>query len=184
MDAVGEGRRSQAFLVSAAFCTGLVLSIVALGIAASYLGRLLAGWRVGFALATAIVSVLAGVAALFAPYLRRRIPAPSFHQRGGVGGAFVYGLAFTVATITTGAGPLLLLLTVTASIGRPAYGALLSLAYGLGRGMPFLLLGILAGTAGAWLARVEHLRRWAEIASGMALIGMAAYFFDMAWKLS
>ncbi len=184
MDAVGEGRRMHGIVVSAAFFIGVVLSILGLGIAASYWGRLLAGWSAGFAVTTAIVSLVVGVAALFGPQLRRRIPAPTIHQRSGVGGAFLYGLAFTLATVTTGAGALLLVLTITAAIGRPAYGAALSLAYGIGRGAPFLLLGIFAGTVGSWLARVEYLRRKAEIVSGIALIAMAGYFFHLAGQLA
>lgn len=161
-----------------------MLSTLALGIAASYLGRLLAGWSAAFAVATAVVSFVVGVAALFGPYLRRRIPAPAIHQRGGVSGAFIYGLAYSLATVTTGAGPLLLLLTVSAAIGRPAYGAVLSLAYGIGRGMPFLLLGIFAGVVGRWLSRVESWRRSAEIVSGLALIVIGGYFGWLATALA
>ncbi len=170
--------------MSAAFFAGVVLSILGLGIAASYLGRLLSAWSAAFAVGTAIVSFVIGVAALFGPYLRRRIPAPAIHQRGGVGGAFLYGLGYSLATVTTGVGPLLLLLTVTATIGRPAWGAALSLGYGIGRGMPFLLLGIFAGAIGTWLSRAERWRRGAEIVSGLALIVIGGYFGWLAVALA
>ncbi len=81
-------------------------------------------------------------------------------------GAFVYGALYSVATITSSAGPLFLVLTVAAAVGRPAYGAGLSLAYGVDRGLPFLALGLLAGRLGAWLERVERVRRPAEVLSG------------------
>ena len=61
-------------VVSASFFAGIVLSILALGLAASYLGRLLAEWSVVFALTTAAISLLAGAAALLAPQLRRGFP--------------------------------------------------------------------------------------------------------------
>ena len=163
---------------------GVVLSVLALGTAASYLGRLLAGWSVAFAVSTAMVSLIAGIAALIGPHLRRRIPGPDIHQRAGVGGAFLYGLAYTLATVTTGAGPLLLILTIAAAIGRPAYGAALSLAYGIGRGLPFLLLGISAGALGSWLSRLERWRRAAEIVSGVALVLTGGYFAWLAYRLS
>lgn len=166
------------------FFIGVVLGIVGLGIAASYAGRLLADWSVGFAVVTALVSLTAGVAAIAAPKLRRHIPAPSIEKRGGLSGAFVYGLAYTLATVTTGAGPLLLLLTITAAIGRPAYGGLLSFAYGIGRGLPFLILGIFASSVGSWLARVEHLRRAAELISGVALVAIGGYFAWLAFALA
>lgn len=161
-----------------------MVSIVALGIAAAFAGRLLADWSVAFAVATAVFSLGAGVAAICAPRIRRRIPAPDVTKRGGASGAFAYGLAYTLATVTTGAGPLFLLLTVTAAIGRPAYGALLSVAYGIGRGLPFLLLGVFAGAVGSWLARVERLRRGAELVSGVALMVIGGYFAWLAYTIT
>ena len=98
-------------------------------------------------------------------------------------GAFLYGLCYSVATVTTSAGPLLLLLTIAAAIGRPAYGALLSLSYAIGRGVPFLLLGLFAGTLGAWIARVNRARRIAEVLSGIALVMLSVYFAQLAQTL-
>lgn len=131
-----------------------------------------------------MLSMVAGIAALVGPHLRRRIPGPDVHQRAGVGGAFLYGLVYTLATMTTGAGPLLLLLTIAAAIGRPAFGAALSLAYGIGRGLPFLLLGMSAGAVGSWLSRVERWRRAAEIASGIALLLIGGYFAWLSYRLA
>ena len=178
-----ERRRVHGVVLSLSFFVGVVLSIVALGIAASYIGRLLADWSVEFAIATAVVSFCAGLAAVFAPLIRQRFRSPDIAKRGGLTGAFLYGLAYTLATVTTGAGPLFLLLTITAAIGRPAYGGLLSLAYGIGRGLPFLLLGMFAGAVGTWLARVERLRRGAELVSGIALVVIGGYFAWLAHAL-
>jgi len=170
-------------MLSFAFFVGIVLSLLALGTAAAYLGRVLAQWSAAFALGAAIFSLVAGLAAIFGPALRRRIPDPEITKRGSVAGAFVYGLFYTVATITTAAGPLFLLLTIAAAVGRPAYGALLSLSYAVGRGAPFLLLGLFAGTVGAWLARMDRSRRIAEVASGVALLSLAVYFGRLAHTL-
>lgn len=170
--------------LSLAFFIGVVLSITALGIVASSIGRLIAEWSVTFAILTAVLSCSAGAAAIFGPAIRRRVAAPAIAKRAGVPGAFLYGLAYTFATVTTGAGPLLLLLTVAAAIGRPLYGAALSLAYGIGRGAPFLVLGIFAGAVSAWLARVERMRRGAEVISGVALLVIGGYFGWLAYALS
>ena len=75
-----DGRRAHATLISSAFFFGVVLSLLALGTAASYLGRLLAGWSVAFAVGAATVSIVAGTAALLGPHLRRRIPAPAIQR--------------------------------------------------------------------------------------------------------
>lgn len=185
MEAAAEDRRRRvAVLVSLAFFVGVVLSIVAIGVSASMVGRLFAAWNFAFAAATALVSLAAGATALAGPTIRKKVTKPNVPNRGGVAGAFLYGLLYTVATVTTGAGPLLLLLTVTAAIGRPAYGAALSLAYGVGRGLPFLLAGLFAGAAGVWLGRLDRFRRAAEVASGLALLGIGGYFAWLAYVLA
>lgn len=161
----------------------MVLSLLALGVAASFAGRLFSRWNAWFAVGAALFSLVAGLAALFGPVLRRRVPDPEVAKRGGIAGAFLYGLLYSVATVTTSAGPLLLLLTIAAAVGRPAYGAALSLSYAVGRGVPFLLLGLFAGTVGAWLARMGRARRAAEVVSGLALILLAVYFARLAQTL-
>jgi cytochrome c-type biogenesis protein len=83
---------------------------------------------------------------------------------------------FSVATITTSAGPLILLLTIAAAMGRPAYGAALSIAYSVGRGLPFLALGLFAGRLSSWIERIEPARRVIEVISGIALLGLSIYF--------
>jgi cytochrome c-type biogenesis protein len=170
-------------LVSLAFFLGLVVSLLTIGVAASYLGRLLAGWSWAFAIGVSLFSLAAGLAAIFGPTIRRYVPDPEVSKRGGIAGAFIYGLLFSIATVTTSAGPLLLLLTVAAAIGRPAYGAALSLSYAIGRGVPFLLLGLFAGTVGAWLGRLGRARRIAEIVSGIGLIILGVYFARFAQRL-
>lgn len=177
-------RRAYGPQLAFSFFGGIVLGILGLGIAAAQLGRLLAGWSVGFALLASAVSLAGGLAALLAPHLRRRFAGPRLEKRGGLSGAFLYGLTYTLATVTTGAGPLLLLLTVVAAIGRPLYGGVLALAYGVGRGLPFLVLGLFAGAGGAWLGRIERLRRPAEIVSGLALVAIAGYFGWLASVLT
>ena len=153
------------------------------GAAAAAIGRLLTRWDAAFSLGAAAVALVAGVATLLGPTLRRRVPDPAVRRRGGVIGALIYGVTYSVATITTSAGPLVLLLTVAAAMGRPLYGALLSLAYGVGRGLPFLALGLFARSIGAWLERVERARRPVEILSGVALVGLSIYFVRLSVSL-
>jgi cytochrome c-type biogenesis protein len=183
-NANGEKHRHSAKLLAVSFFIGVTTGLLVLGTAAAYFGRLLVRWSVGFAIATAVISILAGLVALFGPFVRRRVPNPEIKKRGGIGGAFMYGLLFTIATITTSAGPLMLLLTIAAAVGKPVYGAGLSLAYGIGRGLPFLLVGLFAGRVAGWLARLERGRRVAEVISGIALIAVGAYFLRLATQIA
>lgn len=170
----------QGVALSVAFFIGLALTLTVLGTVAAIVGRLLTRWQSAFAIGAAALTFAAGLATLFGPALRRRVPDPAVHQREGVLGAFTYGVLYSVATITTSAGPLILLLTVATAVGHPVYGAALSLAYGIGRGLPFLALGVFAGRVGAWLGRVDRARRIVEVVSGLALLGLAAYFARLA----
>lgn len=55
------------------------------------------------------------------------------------------------------------------------YGLLLALAFGVGRGLPFLLVGLFAGL----LMRFAALSRWRrplQIVSGCALLTVAVYY--------
>lgn len=170
-------------LLSFSFFLGIVLSLLALGVAASFAGRLFSRWNAVFAVGVAVFTFAAGLAAILGPTVRRYVPDPEISKRGGMVGAFLYGLLYSVATVTTSAGPLLLLLTIAAAIGRPAYGAALSLSYAIGRGLPFLLLGFFAGTVGSWLARLGRARRVAEVVSGVALLFLSIYFIRLAQML-
>ncbi len=128
----------------------------------------------------AALTFTAGLASLFAPVLRRRVPNPEVRQRRGLAGALAYGVLYSVATITTSAGPLVLLLTVATALGRPLFGAAISVAYGVGRGIPFLVLGLLAGRFSSWIVRLERGRRAMEVVSGLALLVLGLYFLRFA----
>ena len=181
VESVGERlRRRYGAALSISFFVGLMLGLVVLGVLAALLGRVLAQWDAAFAAGAAVIALLAGLAALYGPALRRRIPDPSVRRRGGIAGSFLYGTVYSVATITSSAGPLLLLLTISAAVGRPLYGAAIALAFAVGRGLPFLLLGLFAGRVGAFVARVERYRRPTEAVSGVVLIGLSGYFVWLA----
>jgi cytochrome c-type biogenesis protein len=89
-----------------------------------------------------------------------------------VWGAFGYGFIFSLGT---SAAPLLLVLTVAAAHRMPAYGLLLSVAFGIGRGLPFLVIGLFAGA----MARFVHMQRWRsaiQALSGIALVFVSGYY--------
>lgn len=175
-------------LLSLVFFMGLVLSLTAVGIAAARAGQVFTQSAPAFSVIAGVLLGVMGSATLAGPWVRRRLPDPVVRQRGGLVGAFGYGIAYSVATITSSAGPLMLLLTVAAALGRPWYGAALSFAFAVGRGLPFLALGYGAEVGGTrlqpWLARLDRGRRSFELASGVALLALAGYFLWLATVLS
>jgi cytochrome c-type biogenesis protein len=67
------------------------------------------------------------------------------------------------------------LLTFVAAQRSSENGFVLALAFGLGRGLPFLVVGLFAGTV-MRLARFTLWRRAIEVVSGCALLFVAFYY--------
>lgn len=165
-----EGRR-QGLKVAAAFFAGIVLNLTLLGALTGRLGALATeSFGRASALAMAVFSLLAAVVAFWEP--RLKVSQLEALRRPGLAGALGYGFVFSLGTSVA---PLLLLLTVSTAHGRPADGFLLSFTFGLGRVLPFLFVGLMAGAA----TSVAHLARWRgaiQIGSGCVLLAISAYY--------
>lgn len=104
-----ESRR-RGFLIAAAFFAGIVVNLTVLGLVAARLGTVLTeSFGRYWALAMAILSLLAAVIAFYGPRLRAG-QLSSLRKPGAIG-AFGYGFIFSLGT---SAAPLLILLTVAA----------------------------------------------------------------------
>ena len=165
-----DGHR-QGLKVASAFFAGIVLNLTLLGAVTGRLGALATeSFGRAWALAMAVVSLFAAAAAFRAPRLRvRQLEAL---RRPGLAGAFGYGFVFSLGTSVA---PLLLLLTVSTANGLPGYGLLLALAFGAGRGLPFLLAGLIASL----ITEFAGLARWRgpiEVLSGCVLLAISAYY--------
>lgn len=163
-------RRSGVY-IAAAFFMGIVLNLTFLGILAAQMGGVLTeSFGRYWALVMAVISLMAAAVAFWGPRLNEESLAAL--RKPGIVGAFGYGFIFSLGT---SAAPLLVLLTVTAAQASVAFGVLLSVAFGIGRGLPFLLIGFFAS---AWMrfAHISLWRRRIQFASGGALILVALYY--------
>jgi cytochrome c-type biogenesis protein len=164
------GRR-KGLMVAAAFFAGIVLNLTLLGALTGRLGALASeSFGRSWALAMAILSLLAAAFALWG--LRLKVRQLEALRRPGLAGAFGYGFVFSLGTSVA---PLLLLLTVSAANGRPAYGFRLTFTFGLGRGLPFLLAG-LVGSAVTSFAGLARWRGAIQVVSGGLLLVVSAYY--------
>lgn len=163
--------RRAGLLIAVAFFAGIATNLTILGTVAGRLGAILTeSFGRYWALGMALVSLIAAIAAFKG--LRLDTEKLASLRAPGMVGTFVYGFIFSLGT---SAAPLLLLLTVAAAQARPEYGFILALAFGIGRGLPFLLAGIFAGL----LMRFAHLSSWAgaiRIGSGCALLFVGLYY--------
>lgn len=163
--------RRAGFLIALAFFAGIVANLTLLGAVAGRLGAILTeSFGRYWALSMAVASFVAAVVAFRGP--RIGVEHLAAMRKPGLPGAFGYGFIFSLGTSPA---PLLLLLTVAATQARPAYGALLAFAFGLGRGLPFLLVGVFAGTL-VRLTRIGLWRRAIQALSGSALLFVSVYY--------
>jgi cytochrome c-type biogenesis protein len=171
--------RGSGFPIATAFFAGLVLSLTALGALAGVLG-LVATQAVGqwWMLIMAALAFVAALVVLSGPSLS--LPDVTVLRRPGLLGAFTYGFIFSLGTPAVS---LLLVLTVAAAEHRPAYGGLLALGYGVGRGLPFLLLGLFSGVA----IRLRCQPSWSRairVTTGSLLLVITGYYLWIFMRLS
>ena len=117
-----------------------------------------------------LISAIAAVVAFYEP--RLSVSKLAAIRRPGIGGSFIYGLIFSLGT---SAAPLLLLLSVAAATANPLFGFILALCFGIGRGLPFLLVSLFAGAVTKF-AQLTWLRRSIQIVSGLALLFVCYYY--------
>lgn len=157
--------------IALSFFAGIVVNLTILGALAGRLGAVLSESFGKYWTATmALLALVAAVVAFLGP--RLKVEQLAALRRPGLAGAFGYGFAFSLGT---SAAPLLVLMTFAAAEGSPLYGTVLALAFGIGRGLPFLLVGVFAGA----LMRFVQLATWrraVQIASGCILLLVSAYY--------
>jgi cytochrome c-type biogenesis protein len=138
-------RRLITLLHAATFVSGFTLAFVALGATASTLGSFLSAHQVllrqlGGAILVIIGLHLAGILKLPFLYWQKRF---EFHPaRPSYPASLLIGIIFAIGWIPC-VGPILgSILVMAASAATLRSGVLLLLAYSLGLGVPFLLLGL------------------------------------------
>lgn len=163
--------RRSGLLIALAFFLGIVVNLTLLGGVAGRLGAILTeSFGRYWALGMAVFSLVASVIAFCDP--RVKVQRLADLRRPGVSGAFIYGFIFSLGT---SAAPLLVLLTASAAQARAEFGLLLAFAFGVGRGLPFLVAALFAGLIMRF-ASLARLRRPLQIVSGFALLAVAVYY--------
>ena len=175
-----ETRRAVRF--GAMFIAGMVVIHVVMGFAAGLggqWGQQLLGRQWGLVLGP----VLIVLGLLWPGWIKLPLPSIAFRvKRANSGwGAFLLGLPFSLAICPACTPALIILLGVATSIGSPWFGALLLLAFALGRAVPIIL--------GAWaVGWLENLKPLANIQKSFEIVGaivmilsglylLNAYFF-------
>ncbi|GHO50201.1 cytochrome c biogenesis CcdA family protein [Ktedonospora formicarum] len=187
-------QRLKTLLHASAFIIGFTLAFTALGATASTLGSYLSEQqvllrRVGGIVLFIIGLHLTGVLKLPFLYWQKRITY--YPSRPNYGASILMGIIFAIAWSPC-VGPILASILYMASFTTTLQqGVLLLLAYSLGLGVPFLILGLGLNQLSALLKRLKpHLGK-IEIATGifMMLAGTVVFFnmltyFNSFFRLS
>jgi cytochrome c-type biogenesis protein len=161
---------------SLAFTAGIVASLVLLGLASGWMGRLYGRVPGVVPLLVAVVAVVMGLNLLGLLRLplpagpdperwRQKVPAPLAPLAAGL----AFGLAATPCTTPV----LAVLLAWMAQNGRPLVGMLLLTAFGAGQVLPLLVAGTAAAALPS-LLRLRQLGQWVPPVSGVVLLTSGA----------
>lgn len=161
------------------FVVGVSLASTILGIVSGLAGRMFMGLGSWPAYIIAVVPIVFGLHLLgvvHVPLPKEMLPT---RRMGGPAGALIAG-ALIGLVVTPCSTPMLAgLLAYVASTGNPIWGGLLLFVYGLGLGIPILLLGTAAASLMARLAATRT-RVWAGRMSGVLLIAIGLYLLWLA----
>jgi cytochrome c-type biogenesis protein len=158
---------------TAAFVAGFSLMFVLLGAGVSWFGTLLLTNRRPLEIAAGAFLVLAGL--IYAglplpPQLLRERRARLGGRPGTLPTATLAGAAFAIGWTPCIGPTLAAILTLAATSGQSAQGALLLAVYSLGLGLPFLLAGLAFTRALALTRTVRRHRRAVALASGTLMV--------------
>ncbi len=180
----GSARRA-AFRLALLFVLGTAVVDAALGGVAGLLGEhlfdVLGAHLVvtNLALATLLLVIGVGMASGFHPRVGASCSRPGTLREGLR--AFALGLPFGLAACPTCIPLLLPLLGVAALSGQAGYGALLLFAFAMGRGVPALLAGTVAGQLGGYLAR-SSVGSYVSHLAGVLVAATGGYYAWLALR--
>ncbi len=175
----GKTPKSQGLVLSAVFVAGMTLVYTAMGAAISMIGSVLPVPQSYVSLFAGVMLILLGLN--FLGVYNIRLPsfmnaAPKPTRRKGVIGAFILGMLGAVFMGTCGIAFVMPVLTVALERGNVLYGATMLFIFGVGHGLPLLLLGGLTGIASTWLKKAQSAKKYVDIVSGIILIGVGIYY--------
>lgn len=173
--------RNHGVAIASTFSLGMVTALGALGVLAAWAGRIVVGF--GLAKWLPLLTLLMGLNMLgiirwrWFQSLKGIGSAPS-----GPAGAFWMGLPFGIATSPCALPVLVTVITVAAAKGRAVFALVGLVAFGLGRSVPVLLLGLCSDQARV-LLKIHSITPYVRQAAGGLIIAVSLYFLTLGRDL-
>ncbi|MHB1342329.1 MAG: cytochrome c biogenesis protein CcdA [Coriobacteriia bacterium] len=168
--------------LSAVFVLGMSLVFAVIGALAGLLGRalLLGAWSYYLIAAICVVIALQMLGAINLPVDRLNALLPMRRpERRGIVGALLFGMLFGLVASPCSTPILAAIAAIAATTGSAAKGGALLFVYGLGKGVPLLLLGVASGSLGL-MRKVSKLTPVLTKIGGVGLLVAAAYLVWLA----
>ena len=170
--------RRGSYALGAMFIAGLIATHVLLGLIAG-LGGLWVSKLLGRQWGLVLGPFLIVLGLVWAGWIRLRLPAVSFRGKrvSGIWGAFALGAPFSVAVCPFCTPVLVVLLGSVEVLGSPLVGAVLLLAFAVGRSIPIAF----GAWAVGWLETLKPLARYAAVferMGGITLIAAGLYLLN------
>ncbi len=168
--------------LSAVFVLGMSLVFAAVGALAGLLGRalLLGAWAYYVIAAVCVVIALQMLGVINIPVDRFNALLPTQRpERRGIIGALLFGMLFGVVASPCSTPILAAIAAIAATTGSASKGGAMLFVYGLGKGVPLMLLGVASGSLGL-MRRISKLTPALTKLGGVGLLGAAGYLVWIA----
>lgn len=175
--------KRTALAYGAMFILGLILTHVVLGLIAGFGGRWVEG-VIGRFWGALLGPILILLGLIWTGWLRVPLPRLSFRAQKvtGLWGAFTLGIPFSVAVCPFCTPAIIVILGVVASIGSPVFGAIVMLAFALGRAIP-IAFGALAISSVKHLKLFNRYQQLFNVSGGVLLIASGLYLLNAYYFL-